>query len=60
MGVNLLALWRASRPMMVLVSVFSVLLALAVAAGHGVSVVPLEAGLLMLGVVLAQDRKSGV
>ncbi len=53
MGVNLLALWRASRPMMVLVSVFSVLLALAVAAGHGVSVVPLEAGLLMSGVVLA-------
>ncbi len=53
MGVNLLGLWRASRPIMVLVSIFSVLLALAVAGGHGAAVVPFEAGLLMLGVVLA-------
>ncbi len=50
---NLLALWRGSRPMMVLVGIFSVLLALAVAHHDGVAVIPLEISLLLLGVALA-------
>lgn len=53
MSFKLLSLWQASRPIMVMVSIFSVLLALAVAHNSGVAVLTFEAALLMLGVLLA-------